>query len=50
MERKIRNRVNKNDAKLLLIKLLPLIFYLFVLLASSSLASASEGPNRPAWD
>jgi hypothetical protein len=50
MERKIRNRVNKSDAKLLLIKLLPWIFFLMMLVASTSLTSVTGGPNRPAFD
>ena len=48
MERKIRNRVSKKDAKLLLIKLLPWIFFLIMLMATTSLASA--GPHGSEMD
>ena len=43
MEKKLRNREQNNDPKQLLIKLLPLIFFLLLLIATNSLGSAAVG-------
>ncbi len=50
MERKLRNRVSTLDIQIILMKLLPWIFFLLLLVASSSLGIATGDPKRPAVD
>lgn len=51
MERKIRERINSLDKKMVLIKLLPLLFFITLLLVASSLTGAvTGGPLSPDFE
>lgn len=54
MERKIRNRMTKDNAQMMLIKYLPWLFIIFLLLASYSLgvtgAAGEAGVLKPVVD
>ena len=51
MERQIRQRIKTIDAKTLLIKLLPLLFFIMIVLMASSMTSAvTGGPGRPDFE
>jgi len=50
MERQIRQRIKTIDAKTLLIKLLPLLFFIMILIMASSMTGAAAGPARPSFD
>ena len=51
MERTIRTRQVKNDAKLLLIKYLPWLFVIMMLLVTSTIGTSTAlGPHGPGMD
>ncbi len=51
MERKLRNREVKNDAKLLVLKYLPWLFLIMMFLVTSTIGvSSASGPNGPGME
>lgn len=51
MERQIRQRIKTTDVKTLLIKLLPLLFFIMILIMASSMTGAlASGPARPTFE
>jgi hypothetical protein len=51
MERKLRNRMTKQDVKLTLVKMIPWIFIVLLYLAASSLGTvAGDGPIKSLVD